>query len=59
MSAVRNVTETVGSFVPSIGSESGQEPDLFKCRNCGRDVDADEEDCPNCSSPNLRPLYHP
>jgi rubrerythrin len=57
MRAVQNVTETASSVVPSIGSDPEQNPDLYKCRNCGRDVDPDAEDCPNCSSANLRPLY--
>lgn len=59
MNAVRNIVETVGSFVPSVGSEPDRETDLFECRNCGRDADADADQCPNSSSPDLRPVDRP
>lgn len=57
MSAVRNVSELVERIAPSVGSESAPSPDLFRCRNCGRDVEPDADACQNCSSTNLRPLY--
>lgn len=54
MSAVGNLSNTVGSLVPSRGGAE-PEPSKYVCRNCGRDVDADA--CRHCSSANLRPLY--
>lgn len=56
MSAIRNISETADSFVPSLGSTE-DEPTMYRCRNCGRDADPDSDECPNCSSRNLRPFY--
>jgi len=55
LSVVQNITETVGSVTPNIRSDD-PEPDVLRCRNCGRDTDPDADTCDNCDSHTLRPI---
>lgn len=56
MGFTATVRDALDSFVPWIDGRARQ-PDLYKCRNCGRDADREADACPNCDSGNLRPLY--